>query len=113
MKSYVIKKRAKNNRCRKIDKLQSFAVFFFYRSMKGRDRYRLDPIHYQKYAVYCTLPFYFTVCADCLKCHISTSFSEEMFGLLEIIFVCRSFLGVRHSKNIQKSYITIFGLVLC
>jgi len=44
MKSCVINKnRPKINRCEKINKLQIFGVFFFNRSMQGRDGYRLNP----------------------------------------------------------------------
>jgi len=34
------------------------------------------------------------------------------FGLFDLLFVLRSFLGVRPPTNIKKSDITIFGLVL-
>jgi len=34
-----------------------------------------------------------------------------MVGLFDFLFVRRSFLSVKHSKNIQKSDINIFGLV--
>jgi len=51
--------------------------------------------------------------ADCLKCHFSISFSEEMVGMFNFIFVRWSFLGIRYSKNIKKSDIKIFGLVPC
>jgi len=38
------KQRAKTNRCGKIDKLQSFGVFFSIDlGIQGRDSYRLDP----------------------------------------------------------------------
>jgi len=49
--------------------------------------------------------------ADCLKCQFSISISEEMVGLFDFPFVCRSFFGVRHSNNIKKSDIKIFNLV--
>jgi len=52
-----------------------------------------------------------TVFADCHKWHISISFSEGMVGLLDLLFVRRSFLGVKPPKNIKKSDIKIFGLV--
>jgi len=54
------------------------------------------------------VPFLLTVSNKCL---FSISFSEEMVGLLDFVFVCKSFIGVRHSKNIQKSDIEILDLV--
>jgi len=45
------------------------------------------------------------------KWHLSISFSEEMVGLFDFLFVRRSFLGVRHSKNIKKSDIKILGII--
>jgi len=72
-----------------------------------RDRYsyRVDTatsIQEQKYAVYCTLPVFKsgTVYTECLKlCHFSISFSKEMVGLFDFLFVRKLFLGVRHSNN--------------
>jgi len=52
-----------------------------------------------------------TLFADCQKWHFSISFSEEMVGLFDFLFVRRSLLGVRPPQNIKKSDIKIFGLV--
>jgi len=65
--------------------------------MQGRDIYRLDPatsIQEQKYAVYRTLSILKrgAVFDDCLKCHCSISFFEEMVGLFDFHFVPRSCL---------------------
>jgi len=43
---------------------------------------------------------------------ISISFSEEMVGSFDFLFISRSFLGVRHSKDIKNSDIKMFGFVL-
>jgi len=71
--------------------------------MQGRDRCLLNPataMKGQKYAVYHTLPLLKTdtVFADCLKGQFSISFSEEMVGLFDFLFVSRLFLGVTFSK---------------
>jgi len=78
--------------------------------MQGRDNAAawLEPaiisIQEQKYAVYrAYLRFrkaVGSVYTDCLKWYFSISFSEEMVGLVDFLFVLRSFLGVGHSKNI-------------
>jgi len=51
----------------------------------------------EEYAVYRTLPVLKsgTVFAGCLKYHFSISFSEEMVGLVDFLFVGRSFLDVQ------------------
>jgi len=68
--------------------------------VQSRDSCRLDFATEQKYAAYRTLPVLNsrTVFADYFKCHFSISFSEEMVGLFDFIFVRRSFLGVDDLK---------------
>jgi len=39
------------------------------------------------------------------------SFSEEIVGLFDFLYVRRSFQGERHSNDIKKSDIKIFALV--
>jgi len=64
--------------------------------MQGSDSYRPElttSIQEQKYTVYRTLPDLKcrAVFADCLKYHFSISFSEEIVGLFDFLFVHRSF----------------------
>jgi len=71
--------------------------------MQGRDSCRLDRaafIQEQKYAVYRTLPVLKsgTVFADCLKCHYSISFFDEMVGMFDFLFVRGSFLVCTFKK---------------
>jgi len=61
--------------------------------MQGRDSYQLNPTIYiqeQNYAVRYTLPVLKsgTAFADCLN-HFSISFSEEMVGLFDFLFVLK------------------------
>jgi len=87
-----------------------FSAYFFNRSIHGRDSYRLDPatsIQEQKCAVYRTLPVLISVFADCLKCHFSISFSEEIVRELAIskkyAFQVGQFLDVISLKNVASS----------
>jgi len=78
--------------------------------MQGRGSCRLDlatSIKEKKDAVYRTyVPCRFlkssTFLAECQKWHFSISFSEEMVELFDILFVRKSFLGVRPPNNIIK-----------
>jgi len=78
----------------------------------SRDSYRLVPANCtqeQKYAVHRTFPVLKSgnVYAGCLKGHFSISFSEEMVALFDFLFVRRSFLGRRPSKNTRISNILL------
>jgi len=42
----------------------------------------------------------------------NVTFPEEMDGLIDFLFVCSLLLGIRHSKNIQKSGIKILVYIL-